>query len=473
MDRRAAVLALAACGGSPRFERTHELTADDVATLGAIRGDRRLSADERAADAMFLDDLLAGEWIGMAPDLRTRLRAAATHAHAAHELCVLLGDIDFERTLTFSLDGKRCNRDSRTIPPPTAAPPRTGPLFESRIDGTGPAAVGVIALHELAPPDDPRWAGFGDALRALAGHDLLLIDLRGARGDDPRAGLALLHLFGLDLVRHSAMPTLRAPVLHDDPIAQAARANRKRLRGDVPVRSRELWATLADDEQRIALGAEMLARFAPELANQPAVVLGKLHVLYDHDTGVAGELLGHLAGEHDSQALAGQTSSDGLIGDEWGLARLPHSGIDVEWPTARYGGHGTTPLMGAFVVAPELPAQMLADLRANGERRAVIAKNAAQPLPSCAEILVAPVELGAKQGGCNNKQDAGWVFIALPIATAQQFVAGCPGLKATGVEVNSHTGSLMTVTGPHDQIARLAAATFVDRIEWSCPPHLD
>ncbi len=473
MHKRAAVLALAACGGAPRFERAHELTAAEVATLGAAGHNRGLSADERGADAMFLDDLLATTWIEVTPDLRARLRAAATRAHTAHELCVLLGDIDFERTLTFSLDGKRCNRDSRTIPPPTAAPPRTGPLFEFRIDGTGPAAVGVIALHELAPPDDPRWTGFGDALRALAAHDLLLIDLRGARGDDPRVGLALLHLFGLDLVRHSAMPTLRTPIVHDDPIAQAARANRTRLRGDVPVRSRELWATLADDEQRIAIGAEVLARFAPELASRPPTAIGKLYVLYDHETGVAGELLGHLASERDSQALAGQMTSDSLVGDEWGLARLPRSGIDVEWPTARYGGHGISPLMGAFAADPALPAHMLADLRANGERRAVIAANAAQPLPSCAELLATPVQLGAKQGGCDAKQNVAWVVIALPIETARQFVAGCPGLQATGYEIAGHAGSVMNVTGPHDQLARLAAAPFVDRVEWPCPLHLD
>jgi len=472
MDKRAALLALAACG-TPRFVRTHELTADEVASVGVPGGDRRLSADERGADAMFLDDLLATTWAGMTPELRDRLRAAASHAHHAHDLCVELGEIDFERTLTFSLDRKRCNRDARTVPPPTAASPFSGPLYEVRIDGTGPAAVGVIALHELAPVDDPRWAGFGDALRSLAAHDLLLIDLRGARGDDPRSGLALLHLFGLDLVRKSAMPTLRVPVVHDDPIAQAARANRKQLRGDVPVRSRELWATVADDDQRIALGAEILAQFAPELAGQPAIALGKLHVLFDHDTGVAAELLGHLASERDSQALAGQMSTNRLIGDEWGLARLPHSGIEVEWPTARYGGQGTGPLYGPSVLNAELPAHMLADLHANGERRAAIAANSAQPLPSCAEILARPIQLGAKQTGCDDKQDAAGVFFALPIAIAQQFIDGCPGLKATGYEITDHTGSLMTVGGPHEQIAHLAAAAFVDRIEWQCTPHLN
>lgn len=177
------------------------------------------------------------------------------------------------------------------------------------------AGIARLAIHDLRNADDPTWAGFADATRALAKAGGFVVDLRGAVGADPRAVLPWI----AELTGGGALKPLRAierPAAAD-PYVAAYRA-RFTDRGREPA----IWAALVGDG-----GGP--PRVKP---SQPiAVIVG-------HQCESACELVARLLETYAGAIVIGGVvpTAGRLARDEPAMLVLPHSQTSIYFNATRY-----------------------------------------------------------------------------------------------------------------------------------------
>ncbi len=477
------VIALVGCGASllddARFDAP-PVTVARLVALGAPPVDRTLSAADRIADVAYLEDVL-GHLVGpLARSNRMAWRRAALASENAEvaAFCTALV-VDYSPVVATP----PCDRTAGTSPRPSARlAPAPGPAYTWRLDVAAlpsgssalddrATAVGVLSIASFVAPDDPRWSGFGDVLRALASTASVVIDLRGARGDDPRMGVAILDVLGVPIYPQFGVAP---PVFHDDAIATAARAAFTAKHPEVSARPRELWASVSTEASLHALARALVSQLAPGLV-PAARPHPDVRVLFDAETGIAGELVAHLVDVNT--VIGAEPATNQWVVDEWAAIRLPRSGIELAVPTVRYGPpFYINDLRHEHRAADATPAGQLPSMHGLAARRALVAANAASPRPSCAALPVDPTALRHKLERCDksaSELDDHTIELALPAAEAMAFLRSCPGLTITAQPggTDFSRGSAIEVRAPPDTLERLAAATFVDAIGCLEPPY--
>lgn len=433
-----------------------------------------LDRDDAIEDLAYLDHALDGAWpeaedpTGMAP--RAYAHDAPLTAHTPRALCDELAAQYHATALRFAIGGRPCvyaHVSSAPLEPLAAV--AAGKNYALRVDGD----VAILAIARFVDPADPGWDGFADALRDLATRELVLLDLQDARGDDPRMGFALVTALGRDDVSNAGW---RAPQIVDGPYAQVARANRA-AHGPAPrpPRDRALWASFARPDD-VATIARTLA--AP--AHDPDHRLVMLEVLVgpgcERACGLIAAITQFAGGAPAPRVdvLGGRTAD--ASADEDGLVRLPHSGIEVTFPTAVYGpSFGRGELGGG--VQPGFARAALAQLHTTADARAQERAFDAQPLPACSALpRAAP---GTKLTGCPpDAPPAGamelMLEIALDEAHTRAFLATCPDLTFSfAIHDDLYGMTIVNITAPAPTLERLASAPFVRALERSCPVELD
>jgi hypothetical protein len=334
-----------------------------------------------------------------------------------------------------------------------------------RIERTPDHEVGILTISTFAEPKDPGWGGFAQALKALATTELLIVDLQHARGDDPRAGFALLAALGLE---DYSRTYLRPPMFRDGAIAKTARDNARAMKASAaPARSPTLWQSFAGDADIVRIAREVV----PGIERKTRA--GALRVFVGPDCGRACQLVVRLA---RWQGLDISGTFEDASGDELGVIRLPHSGIIATIPTASYGPYVMGPLEHCDWPAGYAKT-LLAGLHAMGHRRAEMLAWRTRPLPSCASLPIDRARFERKVSGCLPRPLPKGVGMSLSMSvdavTAKRFLATCTGLSVgLAMDLGYAGRSTVVVTGSIEVISQALAAPFEVHGEWGCEPKL-
>jgi hypothetical protein len=464
-----------------RPEWTPATYALPAGSLSAVDPDAAITRDEAIADVAYLDHVLASAWPEAGDDLgrvvRERARDAPLTARTGAALCDELARQTLPTSIRFRIGGRPCPAGLATIDAPLdpLLEVPSGRNYGFRIDGE----VAVLAIARFADPADAGWDGFGDVLRDLATRDLVALDLQRTRGDDPRMGFAVLAALGREGVDHLGW---RAPAASDGPYAQVARAN---LAAHAPAerepRSRALWATFGEPGDPAAI-----AHALSPVTRDPTRRLAMLSVVIGRDCEAACRLvavIAHLAsGAPPALRVELVGAAPGVAGDERGLVRLPRSGVEVTFPTATYGPTIASGELGNRAM-PGFATQIVPALQLVADQRAEARAWNARPVPACGALAPDLHALAQKLGGCAptdlrlGKATPGphtvTLELALDQAYARKFLAGCPDLTVgSSVHDELHGLTIASVTVPVTTMERLAAATFVHRLEWPCQAEL-
>jgi hypothetical protein len=392
------------------------------------------------------------------------------HVRSASELCGQLAETHRNSGIVFSLGGARC-----LTPYDHAAPLPVKDTFELpadagwhvyrwAIDRTAASAVGVLTIRHFVgtPTTEPQaWGDFAGVLHELEDQADVVVDLQDAEGDDPRVGFAILAALGLD-----APSFYRPAVAHDDDFAKIARHNRAVSRLE-RVRSRQEWFAFQtlDDIWRIAaeIGVPKHARTRP---------LHHVTFLIGPGCAIACQLVVKLARDQRNVAIVGPAITDTVAGDDHGVIRLPHSGIEVVFPTVSYGPYTIGPLGSPWGVSPMSRTDVIAQLHRDGDARAGAATWDTQPPIDCATLPATATGLATKRGGCFSDRGSVSVRLSASVAVAQRFFASCPSTTiGTTVGPLADGSLIMWIAAPADTLARIANAPFVRAVEWECPVH--
>ena len=429
-----------------------------------------ISQDDRIEDIAFLEHAIAEAWprITTTPEMagmmRDRGREVASRATTLAEFCDQLAEAYRFGDVRMSLGDKRCG-SSRVRPAEAQriAAISQGRNYEWHRDTRDAVSVGVLSIARFAPPDDPGWAELPAALRELAAEDFVVIDLQAATGDDPRVGFAVLASLGLE---HFQRNPPRSMIARDTPMAEIVRANYVARHPEVHARSREVWRSF-DTETAIHTLGHAIAAVERQT---PAV-----HVVFVVGSGCdpACQMIASLAQFQNGVELASVSGvEDKLNGDELGMIRLRHSGVEVTFPTVAYGTAWGGEVLGSYVPgANMMQASLDASHRSAASRAEAAHWNAAELVP-CRSLPVDDVALDRKRSGCfQSPPERASLALMLVLGSdrARSWLTSC-GVTVGTVLTNATTGeTIATVDGAHAAIAQLAHAPFVQVIEWSCP----
>jgi len=468
---RLSVLAmLAACAGgtipAARFAPRSEWTPAAYALGPRGPSPDEVDRDDMIEDLAFLEHAMDEAWpreVTSTPEYARMLRDRARElprggGKSRATFCYELAEAYRSPGFTVALDGKRCG-SPRVHPAPAirAAIPADRNFVWHRAD-----AVGVLAIQRFAPPDDPGWAGFADALHELATTSVAVLDLQAATGDDPRAGFAVLAALGFDTFKRNPP---RPMVARDTPLAEVVRANHKTLHPDATSRPRALWQAFATEAAIVDAGR---AAF-PVTRTAPTV---KIAVVAGSGCERACQLIASLSQSQNRVELASTTGvEDRLNGDELGTLRLPHSGLEVTFPTVAYGTVYGGSVYGSHVAGADLVDGEVVALQRIATQRAEHDHWEQAALPDCRELPADDAALRTKRSGCFADRATSGVSLILHLGDARTrtFIESC-GLMVGSVISDPVEGiTIATANGPREAIERLAHAEFVQVIEWECP----
>jgi hypothetical protein len=434
-----------------------------------------LSRDQIDEDVAVLEQTLTDAWawssrqtVDSFKALPHYMRDGAKHASDAPALCAGLGEALRNTGVIVELGGVRCGRASGAATAPgTLDTVPANRNYLVRFDAAKDHEIAIVTIAHFVDPADPGWKGFADAMRKVAKHDFVIVDLQHADGDDPRAGFAILAALGREDYDRAY---LQRAMFRDGPAAKAARAAFATLPGTAPAaRDRKLWSTFTtgNDVKRIAREVVPgIARATPAL---------KSPVLVGPDCGRACQLVVGLV-RWSGVDIAGSFDNT-VSGDELGALQLPHSGIVATFPTAAYG----TYIIGELE-RQQLPAgysaTLLAGLHDIAHRRADSTAWQTRRLPVCAKLPVDPKALG-KASGCfsatppaANAVESVELKLSIDAMTATKFLSSCnlQGVHS-GMDMGVDGSSWVTIIGTRTEILRVLAAPFVSSASWPCESH--
>jgi hypothetical protein len=307
-------------------------------------------------------------------------------------------------------------------------------------------------------------------LAAIERAKAVVIDLRNAKGDDPRPALPILE----ELLGTKPLLPLRGIVVRSTPLAATVRAQ-------VPsdqLRVRSAWDGL--------VGTSSGARKPrPRAKDKPLFVL--VGGTCDAPCQLVALLLRASANTH----LVGiPTNGRGLFLTDAGELTLGRSAIRLRLPTALYdpsdelsailGSVGGTwssltllPLSG-FPPSDDLLEQALAVARTEIDRRERALRFEANPPPPCASLPTAsPTEL--PETALRRLSGGTWhppphhlsVYVTLSAERAREFISGCPGLEVQGVAEHPSLTIVHLAGAPFTAASRLFRSDVVELISVS------
>lgn len=419
-------------------------------------------------------------WAGM----RAELGAIASEHVDRRRLCERIGGVLTRLTdprvfVSETVGGERClDPDGGTsggYPRPGASlgtnvASTTSAPFEASVRGT----VLVLAIREFTPASDPGWAPLASVPFDAPG---VLVDLRGARGSNPRGfAPALAGLLG-----QPVPPLLRAIDRAEGEAADRLRAAATDA-GVLPRRDADVWAALVGTETPPAL---------PATARPPRPMM----VLVDRGCEEACQLVARALATWAGAGVVGQLSTETpLVTDEPALLVLPHSGLVVRFDTTAYElAAAIEPMQGLALLwqtgqgeMDDLFPSALAALTDAVALRADLARFAATPPAPCASApsvatpeALAP-EAQARLSGRLRADEPQIlsVTVALEPEAAQAWVTGCPGLVAhTAFRVGRDGPSLVILerTTSFEALSRLLVSDVVRHvaIDYDAPVSID
>ncbi|MGF1468538.1 MAG: hypothetical protein ACFCGT_20635 [Sandaracinaceae bacterium] len=312
-------LLLAACATPPPITAAANLmssedVAEDVATL------RRGLEEAYAGRAFATDD----SW----RSLQRRLDELSRRAPPVEAICDALGDALSRASPPglFVLDatGARCG--SRGTFEANDGGPNVAADAEAAYALVEEAGVAILGVRHFGPEG---WDGIDAAIARALSADAILVDLREARGEDPRPALPLLTaLSGLDTLAPLQAIRVREGALVDE------------LRAAAPAGPRR-----DPDAFRPFVGTERPCRTPPrtdvpghirDVYNRP-LEAPFLAVLLGGECGGACELVARSLQVYAGADLRGGVGSEERLAlADPGLLVLPRSGLRIFIPTAAY-----------------------------------------------------------------------------------------------------------------------------------------
>jgi hypothetical protein len=473
--RIALLFGLAGCaGGGPgeiaRLAASPDWTPERFDAVSAAPPPRlraTLSKRERREDIAFLQRMLDAAYPPPHRplyELQTkRAREIADNGATRRQFCERLAAEYRPSSIDFVIGGTVCGggRRARFRPPSDAKPLHRN--YSWRVERDGGGEVGILTITRFAAPDDAGWAEFGAALRQVASADVVAVDVENAPGDDPRMGFALLAALGL---QDFARVRLRPLVARDNAFAEVARRNLASRQKTAP-RSRTLWSQFDSAGEVARLGRSL----APTAR---AAELGHATFVEGAGCEAACQMLVALARpQRNVEVVHNVTLDDRLSGDERGLVRLPHSGVEVTFPTVAYspneGGNAGTRYSGDGSLVPEAVARLG---RLAGARREYAKWSALKPV--CASLPPAPAAPRSR-GWCEDAKESpatALVGLSLDEASARNFLGSCAASTALILAAPQRGHTIAIATAPTDVLDRIASAPFVTDVECSRPLHL-
>ncbi len=410
------------------------------------------------------------------------LEQIATQERTPASLCDALGDalwrLNDPDLLAVPEVGSPCHKKTPGMRVFSAAPAGGNIAHQSAqawgLVRTESPDIVILGIQRFDPPG-PSWRGFEAAAARLSAASAIVIDLRHAAGDDPRAALPLVRaLSGL-----SALMPLREVVVPEGPVAEELRQAGRSL---FSWRSRdpEVWRTLVGSEPVLP---------GEDPKNLPMIRLRgpddpPLLVIVGGSCGPACELIARMLLTYAGARLQGQVGSDHRLAmDDRGILQLEPSKVRVYIPTAAYvlnpridraGG-----LPGRWYQAEDAPAapigeleSALAGLREQLRWRAEERRWLKEAPPPCASFPAVarrdqlPAEAQERIGSGSLPPFPHHISATLHLApeAAQKYVAGCPGLSSFGAYASGDTGRSSTVeirTSSFEALTRLAQSPAV------------
>lgn len=391
----------------------------------------RADRDAIVADLDLLEQVLVEAYAGRA--LRTegtwgifqRELAEARAGSTPDTVCAAVGDalsvlIDPGLFVT-GADGVRCSEL-----PKTGGRPTWGSRHGAGVAANAPGNyalrtegdVAVLGIRAFLPPTDPGWVGL-DA-EGVAAAPGLVLDLRGAGGDDPRALLPLLEA----LTGRSPLRPIRRVIQSEGAAATALRAAVGRTG---PTWEPSAWAPLVGEET------------AGEVPHR------HLTVLVGEGCEEACELVARVLQAYAGAEVRGGAGSSGRLDvGEAGVLVLPRTGLRVSVPLravvmndglGRWWSKGPGAPTPERAVAPDpLPSEVSA-LQETVAAHQRAERFLADPPPPCASLAAyerpeaLPPEAAAKLDGTYERGGSIQVVVDLPRDAAEAYATGCPGVS--------------------------------------------
>lgn len=324
-------------------------------------------------------------------------------------------------------------------------------------------AQGVVVLG-IRSFDAPgaKWDGFEAASATVASAAAAVVDLRDARGEDPRGALPLLRT----LTEYERLTPLRAVVTRDGPLVERL-LQRARDEGMDPPRPQAAWREFVGEEPT---------------AGKP--VTKPLAVLVGGSCESACEFVARTLQTYARATVLGQVGSERrLAAASLGVLELDVAGIRLALPTAAYQVHANIEqqdgIPGRWLVADRgqapLPARAVAlqvaqlhdELQwAEEDRRWV-----ARPPPACGTFSAVstwqklPAEAQPRLFAAMPRfvRFTLHATLHLPPEDAVAYVDGCPGLHAVAREPHrSARSSIVTIAADsYGALTRLAQSPAV------------
>lgn len=417
---------------------------------GFRSGGRPLAEDEVRADlgtaVHAMREAYAGRPLmtGASWELQMReLAAIPTDRHTADTLCAAIAEVLRQAPWVRALDGRGqwCILGG-VVEPPAVGGENLAATSDASIvvrEWQNPpiTAIGVRRFDASASlPEGAR--------SAIERAEAVIVDLRGATGDDPQAVRPLVEA----LLGDKGRSPLRAIHEQATPLAVQIRAAIPRERR----RDRRAWEGL--------VGAEAETPEAPSwpTAKRILVLLGGA---CDAPCQLAARWLGRVPSGH--AVGMPQISAGGLFLADFGEIELRHSAIRLRIPTTFYapspwlfptggwidtgigGNWGSVlslPPLAGFDEHSDLLEQALAVSRTDIERRARAQRFEAEPPPPCASFpsfadvrqLPEPARRRLSGGVWPPPPRMLRVYFTMNAKSSQSYVAGCPGLVLRRVE---------------------------------------
>lgn len=322
-------------------------------------------------------------------------------------------------------------------------------------------SVPVLAIRRFASPDDPGWNGLDGASETLLDAPAVLLDLRGATGDDPRAVWPLVETWtgGRPLAplhaivrRGAAMPD----TLRRDYLASGGR----------PERSQEIWRSLVGP--------------APPLPPGDGLPDRSITVLVGPGCESACQLVAHTLETYARAGVVGDVNREPslVLG---GMARvvLPGSGIEVSFPTTAYLPHRgrarhEREAVDWHVPWREKPARdALPDARKGLEHAVALHRRLARwahEEPTACSLLPTRSSWHDLPPAVRRRMSSPWaagephtitVYLELPLDRASAYVGGCPGIEVRSGHAN-YFGAMSSVEVRAKDYASLSRLGFSD-----------
>lgn len=434
-----------------------------------------ITRDEQIEDIAYLQHALTQAWAHDAaatpevvPRVLGSLREVVWQERETRDFCRALAEQASHR-FEIALGGQPCRPQVALAPVVPLDPVPPGKHFAWRLERDGQSEIGRLTIDRFAPPDDPGWDGFSDVLAALAEVDVVVIDLQRARGDDFRMGLAVLAALGTTGPGAPVLPHW-FPAVRDNPYAEVMRRNHAARAGAAwRPRDRAMWLPLRSTGDALALARTLSPRQRATDRPPPG-----LSFIAGAGCESACQLVVWLANDPFRVLASTAQVPDRLSGDEPGTIRLPHSGIDVTFPTVSYG-----PLLGGAIPAvlgSDLATTVLAPAHELARRRAEIVHWRTAARPTCTHVDPLPGVLETKAPRCIHRPglpdpSTFYVELALDEPLGRAFLETCPGARVQSVRLDERAGKSDAILElPRDELARLASAPFVRKVYEHCEP---